>query len=102
MCSTTGDDVKGDGSEYAPFETLHRALESARKGRSTGTGTGAGNSTGKTIVLSPGNHYLGRNGTLELTALDSGLTITSSGGGKAWVSGGVHLTGLQWEKSTAG
>jgi hypothetical protein len=63
----------------------------------------AGPSNPKRIVLSPGVHFLGINGTLTLSAADSNLVIESSPDGQAWLSGGVPLgKDLQWTKGERG
>lgn len=91
VCGAHGHDAAGDGSIERPFKSLHRAVLTLRKIKGKG----------KTIVLKPGNHYLGGgNGTIELGAEDSGLTITSAG--DAWLSGGMHIGGLEWTKSSDG
>ena len=74
---------KSDGSLAHPFATLGHALLAARKA------TGA-----STIQLLKGTYYLGE--TLELDERDSGLTIAAYQGEHVVVSGGTHLTGLQW------
>ena len=57
----------------------------------------------KRIVLSPGVHFLGWNGTMELGEADSGLTVTSGPEGQAWLSGGVPLgTDLAWKAGDNG
>eukprot|EP00035_Acanthoeca_spectabilis_P014774 m.288108 g.288108 ORF g.288108 m.288108 type:complete len:518 (+) comp16220_c0_seq38:1722-3275(+) len=57
----------------------------------------------KKMVLSPGVHFLGWNGTLSLTAQDSHLTIESAPEGQAWLSGGVSLgSDLKWTRGANG
>ena len=51
------------------------------------------------IQLRAGAFYL--NTTLTLSASDSGLTIAAYQNEEAVISGGVHLTGLNWTKSSA-
>jgi hypothetical protein len=87
-----GDDG-AEGSERAPFQSIHRALAATRAAGSAGAP--------KSIVLKAGVHYL--NATIELGAQDSGLTLTAAPGaeGKVTVSGGVKLS-PSWTKSTRG
>ena len=80
-----GSDTTGTGSIERPFGTIHRGVSAARLGPKP-----------RTVVLRAGVHYLGS--TLELTAADSGLTITAppSGDEEVWVSGGAVLPPLDW------
>ena len=81
-----GDDALGDGRR-TPFRTVFSAMVAARRFTPT-----------KPLVLADGVHYL--NETLALTSADSGFSISAaSGAGKAWLSGGVALTGLRWTKN---
>ena len=106
-------DVAGDdtasGGWQSPFRTIHRALAAVRSQRAATTsdvGAGRGRSQQQrtvpepaAIVLHAGEHFL--NATIELTAKDSGLTITASAGaaGNVTVSGGIVLT-PRWKKSS--
>lgn len=81
---------KANGDESAPFATVGRALAATRANRKT---VGAGG-IGAAIVLRKGTHYLATG--LNLTAVDSGLTITNYPGEESWLSGGVALK-TQWK-----
>eukprot|EP01043_Picozoa_sp_COSAG02_P002412 COSAG02_NODE_55_length_43887_cov_30.660364_33_plen_712_part_00 len=87
---TSGSD-EADGTEAAPFLTIHRALAATR--------TTPARTAPAAIVLQAGVHYL--NATIDVAATDAGLTITAAKGseGKAIVSGGVKLA-PKWTKST--
>jgi len=81
------------GRPAAPFRTILKALQMTRA---------ASAAAPKSIVLQPGTHFL--NATIELTAADSGLTITAAPGakqGSVVVSGGVVLSPA-WTKSPVG
>ena len=79
------------GSSTSPFKTVQKGVEATRGGSSATPGT---------VILLPGVHFLER--TIELTAADSGLTITAPPGtgskGEVWVSGGRPLTPT-WSKA---
>ena len=88
-----GDDAAA-GDESNPYQSIHRALAATRAVRKASDAP-------KSIVLQEGVHYL--NATIELTAADSGLTLTAAPGaeGKVTVSGGLKLTPT-WTKSAKG
>eukprot|EP00051_Salpingoeca_urceolata_P010779 m.132554 g.132554 ORF g.132554 m.132554 type:complete len:1047 (+) comp16850_c0_seq2:1130-4270(+) len=86
-----------NGSISAPFVSVHSALDRLRELRATAAG---GGQRYHTIVLRGGVHFIGNNGSLELTPADSGITIEGHPGEDAWLSGGVALTGLQWQPAT--
>ena len=69
------------GTAAAPFATVARAVEAARK---------AGGDANK-VTLRPGTYRLEK--TLALDAGDSGLTICAEKEGAAILSGGVKLEG---------
>uniref|UniRef100_A0A7S2S791 Right handed beta helix domain-containing protein n=1 Tax=Mucochytrium quahogii TaxID=96639 RepID=A0A7S2S791_9STRA len=84
---TRGDDVAHSGiSAHAPFQSLFRAVQEARK-------CPTGN---KRIILRKGTHFL--NQTIVLGHGDNNLEITAFEGEKVWLSGGVKLDKLSWEK----
>lgn len=68
-----------------PFATLEDACAEARK---------LGKGQPRRIVLQEGRYFLDR--TLELSGEDTGLTIESASGVKAWLFGGRKVAG--WEK----
>jgi hypothetical protein len=87
------DPVGGDdgaaGTEASPFRTLYRGLAASRSAASPPS----------TLVLrSTGLHFLSQ-GPLVLTPQDSGLTVTSYPGEKAWVTGGTSLDNLVWTQA---
>ena len=92
-----GVDVGAERGDAArPFRTIHRALAATRAVSGFSTTAAAP----KSIVLAAGVHYL--NATIELTAADSGLTITAAPGLSAadvTVSGGALLRPT-WKKSS--
>jgi hypothetical protein len=81
-----------DGTEARPFLSVESALAAWRRLHS---GAAA---PPPPIVLHEGVHFL--NATMELTSVDSGLTIQSAAdaAGKAWISGGQRLdaSSLSW------
>ena len=86
--NATGGSDAANGTRFAPFATITKALTATRVARAPGTGTAC-------VVLREGTHSLGA--TQLLTAADSGLIITGAeGDDAAWVSGGVPLNGLSW------
>ena len=76
------------GTAAAPFATVARAVEAARK---------AGEDANK-ITLRPGTYRMEK--TLALEAGDSGLTICAEKEGTAILSGGVKLEG--WKREAGG
>ena len=76
------------GTAAAPFATVARAVEAARK---------AGGDANK-VTLRPGTYRLEK--TLALDAGDSGLTICAEKEGAAILSGGVKLEG--WKREAEG
>ena len=66
---TSGSD-DADGTEAAPFLTIHRALAATR--------TMPARTAPAAIVLQAGIHYL--NATIDVAASDAGLTITAAKG----------------------
>ena len=82
--SVHGSDSGGSGTQASPFATISRALAAARAA-----------SPPATIVLREGTFFLPA--TLELTASDSGLTMSAFPGENPVVSGGVSLAGLAWQ-----
>ena len=81
--SVRGDDSAG-GTLDAPLRTIRAAQSKTR------SASGA-----STIILRGGVYYL--NSTLELTPLDSGLTIQNYDGEEAVVSGATPLGSLEWK-----
>ena len=75
------------GTAAAPFATVPRAIEAARK-------TGGAN----TVTLRPGTYRQER--PLALDARDSGLTVRAERPGTAILSGGVRITG--WKREAEG
>jgi hypothetical protein len=89
---SNGDD-SNTGSIQAPFKTLNKAVEVSFQMVDPKSANG-GATSGRTIVLRSGIHYLGD--TVELTPEHSGLTIQNYEGEEAWVSGGTRLDGIVW------
>ncbi|MBR1588200.1 MAG: right-handed parallel beta-helix repeat-containing protein [Kiritimatiellae bacterium] len=75
------------GTAAAPFATVPRAIEAARK-------AGGAN----TVTLRPGTYRQER--PLALDARDSGLTVRAEKPGTAILSGGVRITG--WKREAEG
>ena len=84
------DPLGGDDAHGRPFRTVAAALAAARR---------IGGPL-KPIVLADGIHFI--NETLQLTPADSGFSIRAASGAKAWLSGGVPLSGLAWRKEPNG
>jgi len=81
-----------DGSFERPLSSAAEALKLSRSLPVS--------SYNKTIVFLPGIHFLSE--TLELDGRDSGLTLTSSASGKAWLSGAMEIpddTVWRWDCS---
>ena len=77
------------GTTRSPFKTIAFAVEVSRQSLVKPC----------TVILLPGIHFLAS--TIELSAVDTGLTITSAPGasqGDVWVSGGVKLNS-NWSKA---
>ncbi|CAE7521386.1 unnamed protein product [Symbiodinium natans] len=87
--SPAGDDKGGTGSEARPFASLHRALQVRRS-----------HPEARKIILRGGVHFLGLNGTVHLGPGDSELEISSYPGEEAWLSGGIPLKDVAWQKVT--
>jgi len=85
--SPSGNDA-AEGTASAPFATVQRAVEAARK---------VGGDANK-VTLRPGVYRLDK--TLALDARDSGLTICAEKEGTAILSGGVKLEG--WKREADG
>ena len=81
------------GTKLEPFATVGRALAATRTRASAST-SGAVPAIKAAIVLRAGTHYLTKG--LNLSASDSGLTITNYPGEESWLSGGVALK-TKWE-----
>jgi hypothetical protein len=71
------------GSIDAPLKTITKAVAATRKLAAT-----------KTIFLRAGTYFV--EGTITLTAQDSGLSIEAYNDEPAILSGGVQLSDLQW------
>ena len=81
-------------SDETTYMTLHSAVQASRElRRLRALASGAP----ITIAVRGGQHYLAT--TLELGAMDSGLTIRGYPGEKAVVSAGVPLGPLHWTRS---
>ena len=81
----SGSDSNG-GTLTDPLKTIAAAVAATRKWSKT---------IPKNVLLRAGNHWLTE--TLVLTPADSGLRIAGYGHEEAIVSGGVPLTGLEWQ-----
>lgn len=79
-----GDDL-ALGSSEAPLRSLHEGIARCREVDGACT-----------LMLQSGTYHLAS--PLELDSRDSHLTITTSAGGRAWLSGGVPLGKLQWRQ----
>lgn len=88
--TVSGSDTDGDGSQTKPFATVGKALAASRLQGGPRV----------TIVLGGGVYHLSE--PLILSPRDSGLTIQSEQGSEAWLSGGLPLTNLQWQRHNAG
>jgi hypothetical protein len=78
------------GTLDQPFATLAHAVAAARRSRALSTKAAA------TIHVRAGTYYL--DAPIVLTERDSGLTISAYQGEHAVVSGGVRLSGLDWQR----
>lgn len=87
-----GEDLKGNGSKAAPFRTIHHALEVLRSQPRFELHN-------RTVILRGGVHFVGLNGTLRLSAVDSDIHFVSCPGETAWLSGAIPLRGASWEQT---
>eukprot|EP00040_Diaphanoeca_grandis_P010287 m.52629 g.52629 ORF g.52629 m.52629 type:complete len:878 (+) comp21637_c0_seq1:31-2664(+) len=92
----TGNDDTHPGTFMSPFASIERALQEIRSERFAQ----ACANDKKTVVLSPGMHYI--NKTIELTAADSNTHMVSSPDGMAWISGGVSVPSMEWKPTHEG
>jgi hypothetical protein len=76
-----------DGSSEHPLRNIQTAIERGR-----------GTAAARRVVVRTGTHYLPA--PLQLTAADSNLTLAGEGNA-TWISGGVPLGALAWEKEKA-
>ena len=81
-----GSDKNGKGTISSPLKTVQAGVSMARNRR------------GKTVAVRAGTCYLTQ--AVQLSAADSGLTISNFNGEAAWLSGGVPLTDITWQKHT--
>ena len=91
VSASSGSD-EGAGTIEKPFATISRAVLAVRK-QSHRPSNGNG-----TIYLREGTYYLAS--PVELDSRDSGLTISAFNDEHVVISGGVHLTGLDWQPSS--
>jgi hypothetical protein len=87
--SVNGSDGSGSGTLAAPYATPHRGVAACRRA-ATAVGSSA-----CTLTLRAGTYFLA-DSPLQLSAMDSGLTIRSYPGEQAELSGGEPLSGLTW------
>ena len=107
VSATVGSDDDGDGSEAAPFATLHMARDAIRKLRSESAGAAGDRSERADVLLHAGTHHLtrplalgtldsrtryaacreARRGSAVVSGASSSLSLTfTRGAGAAWVA----------------
>lgn len=103
--ATRGSDVRGNGSLYAPFLSIRRAVTAVREARSAACVSCAHTTAQASLVLRAGTFFLGSNeqggGPLQLTPADSHITFQAFPGEEVFISGGTALTGVTWQPSGA-
>ena len=85
--SVNGSDGSGSGTLAEPFATPWRGVAACRAATATGSAC--------TVTLRGGTYFLADR-PVQLTAMDSGLTMRSYPGEQAELSGGEPLRGLTW------
>jgi hypothetical protein len=86
-----------NGSGKYPWRSIHRALQHARS-LTKETENRTNSRIVVKVVLREGVHTL-HGETLQLTEMDSGLTITGYPGEDVWISGGLQLEGTSFTPS---
>lgn len=76
------------GTKEHPLRSIHAGVAKARATKGGGA-----------VIVRAGTCYL--SAPIALDGADSGLTISNAPGEEVWISGGVPLGSLQWERPTA-